>query len=131
MLMDQPAWVHHEAFWKCRSEFSPTLTVYRFHLGGGEDRTLFTGTADGRAFTSLPLKNATDWRGFVADFLTLYGAVRRASGAHFDAEQRTCHQAHCPHYEDNFCNMYPIVPRDFGSCGFPDRIRRLIDIIGS
>ena len=131
MLMDQPAWVRHETFWECRNVFSPTLTVYRFHLGDNNDRTLFTGTADGRVFTSLPLKNTTDWRGFVADFLTLYGAVRRASGAHFDAEQRTCHQARCPHYEDNFCNMYPIVPKDFEYCGFPDRIRRLIDIFGS
>jgi hypothetical protein len=131
MLMSQPAWVRDETFWKCRSEFSPTLTVYRFHLGGGDDRTLLIGNPDGRAFTSLPLRNASEWRAFVADWLTMYGAVRRASGAHFDSEQRTCHNAQCPHYGDNFCNMYPIVPKDFRFCGFPARIREQIEIYGS
>ncbi len=131
MLMDQPAWVLPETFGKWRDVFSPALAVYRFHLGGDDDCTFFTGTSDDRANTSLPLRNASEWRGFVADFLTIYGAVRRASGAHFDPEQRTCHLVQCPHYKHNFCNMYPIIPRDFASCGFPDRIRQLIDKIGS
>ena len=131
LLMDHPASVRHETFWECRNEFSPILTVYRFHLGDAVDRTLFTGVANGSAFTSLALRDAGEWRGFVADFLTIYGAVRRASGAHFDTAQRTCGHVECPQYAGNFCNMYPIIPNDYAACGFPDRIARLINTLGA
>jgi hypothetical protein len=129
-LMDQPGWVSPEILGHCRVEFAPTLSVFRFHLGNGEDRVVFTGPADGRAFTSLPLNSESEWRGFIADASTIYGAVRRASGAHFDADQRTCHHGACPHYESNFCNVYPVIPTDFKACGFPARIQNLIEVIG-
>jgi hypothetical protein len=56
----------------------------------------------------------------------MYGAVRRASGAHFDAFQRTCHHRGCPFYEKNYCNAYVIIPEDHARCGFPARIDSLI-----
>lgn len=127
LLMDQPAWVRPETISTCLKNFEPPLAVYRFHLGNGHDKVLFTGEANARGFTSLPLNTESDWRVFVADMLTIYGAVRRASGAHFDAEQRTCHHAQCPYYNANFCNAYPIIPSDYKLCGFPERIERLIN----
>jgi hypothetical protein len=125
MLMDQPGWVNPETFWKARDDFGPALTVYRFHLEDNDDVTLMTGVADGSGFISMPGLGPSDWRVFVADMLAMYGAVRRASGAHFDAGQRTCHHRDCPYYSDNFCNAYPIIPKDFRTCGFSERIERL------
>jgi hypothetical protein len=131
LLMDQPAWVRNETFWECRSEFSPSLSMFRFHLGDGQDRVLFVaGASDGRGFMSLPLNSLAEWRGFIADTLTVYGAVRRASGAHFDAHQRTCHHTLCPHYQANFCNTYPVIPADLTQCGFPARMQRMMELIG-
>lgn len=127
LLMDQPAWVTADTFWSCRQKFSPTVTVYRIHFEDRESRTLIAGNPDGSGFVSRGLSGPSDWRGFVADFLTMYGAVRRASGAHFDEDQRTCHHRQCPHYGDNFCNSYPIIPREHTSCGFPGRMANLVD----
>ena len=127
LLIDQPAWVRPETLGRCLTDFSPPLTVFRFHLGNEHDKIFFTGRANGQGFTSLPLSTESEWRAFVADTLTIYGAVRRASGAHFDAEQRTCHHSQCPYYNANFCNTYPIIPSDFRSCGFPKRIQELVN----
>jgi hypothetical protein len=129
LLMDQPAWVTNETFWKCREQLAPPLTIYRFHTADGRDKTLLTGIAMNSEFTSFPITQPTQWRGFVADMLTMHGAVRRASGAHFDADQRTCYHSACPHYESNFCNSYVVVPSDHTQCGFPDRIHRLIEFM--
>ena len=61
------------------------------------------GLSDGVRFTTLPIDSQSDWRGFVADSLTQHGASRKASGAHFDAEQRACHHASYPQYDYNYC----------------------------
>jgi hypothetical protein len=67
----------------------------------------------------------------IADVLAMYSTMRRASGAHFDADQRTCHWAGCPHYGPNFCNSYPGVPRSsFRSCTYPKIMSNLVEIIG-
>jgi hypothetical protein len=129
MLMDQPAWVSGEIFDRCMQKFSPTLTVYRVHFDDGDSRTLLAGAPDAGGFTSRGMSTATDWRGFLADFMTMYGAVRRASGAHFDEEQRTCHHRGCPHYEDNFCNSYLIIPSEYSSCGFAKRMANLVNTV--
>ncbi len=129
VIMDQPGWVNRDDLNACRSYFSPAFTVYRFHLGEGRDRVLWEGRAEWKGFTTLPLETDSEWRGFVADMLTMYGAVRRASGSHFNESQRTCHHHNCPHYEANFCNTYPIIPKEFHACGFPERMQRLVDTI--
>lgn len=127
LLMDHPAWVSADTFMKCRQEFGPMLTVYRVHFDDGDSRTIVNGDPDGRRFASLGLRVPSDWHGFLADLMTMYGSVRRASGAHFDEDQRTCHHRRCPHYLGNFCNSYPIIPKEHSTCGFPERIARLVD----
>lgn len=128
LLMGQPAWVRPQTLHQALRQFAPMLTVYRFHVDGVNDRTLLTGPADGSGFASLTVGGAPHWRAVVADMLTLYGAVRRASGAHFDSAQRTCHHAACPHHGDNFCNMFPAVPARYTACTFPARMRALVDL---
>lgn len=128
LLMGQPGWVRPQTRHAALRRFAPMLTVYRFHVDGVNDRTVVTGHADGSGFTSLPVAGPSHWRGLVADVLTMYGAVRRASGAHFDSDQRTCHHRDCPHHGENFCNMFPGVPATHTACSFPERMRHLIDI---
>ncbi len=125
MIFDQPGWVRPDHFDRWLEEFTPPFSIYRFHLETGGDRVVFVGRADVREFTSPPMGSAGAWRAFLADTLTIYGAVRRASGAHFDEEQRTCHHRACPHYAANLCNTYPVIPENFADCGFPVRLDRL------
>lgn len=123
MVIDMPGWIDSNLANYCGREFSPPISVANFHLKDGGDKVVWFGTADLSGFTSFENVSST---GFIADFLTMYGAVRRASGAHFDNEQRVCYHNQCPHYLANFCNAYPIVPSSYKECGFPDRIKRLI-----
>lgn len=128
-VLDYPGWMSPETFRTCRTEFSPPVTVFRFHMPDGADRTFLWGTGDISGFTSFPSEEEDPGhRGFITDFMTMYGVVRRASGAHFDGYQRTCHHRECPHFESNFCNAYPIVPEQFEECGFPARIDRLVQL---
>lgn len=127
--LDYPGWMG-DSFGKLRKHFTPPLTVFRFHLGDLGDRVFLQGEEPAKAFSTVPL-SGREWHGFVADVMAMYSAVRRASGAHFDAEQRTCHHKGCPHYELNFCNSYPIVPLDHATCGFPNRMQKLMEIWSS
>lgn len=127
-LLDLPGWVDSETFRECRSEFRAPLSIFRFHMGQGRDRVFSCGTGVGGGFTSIPGPTDGTYRDFIADTLTMYGAVRRASNAHFNELQRTCHHSECPHYIENFCNAYPIVPLRFEDCGFPARLTNLIAI---
>ena len=126
MVFDQPGWIWPDDFDRWLDDFTPPFSVYRFHVPAGRDRVLFFGRADVQEFTSPPMASASEWRAFLADTLTIYGAVRRASGAHFDTEQRTCHHVGCPHYAANLCNTYPVIPENFADCGFPARLDRLV-----
>lgn len=125
MVMDQPAWVDREVVEGCLEAFSPSLNVYRFHFADGTSRVIFTGEGRAGDFSTFEIPDASQWRGFIADILTMYGAIRSLSGAHFDGQQRTCHHSQCPHYAINLCNTYPIIPADFRDCGFPARLSRL------
>jgi len=97
-------------------------------MGDGRDKVFMGGTGDVSGFTSLSNPEDPQYHQFIADSLAMYGAVRRASGAHFDENQRMCHHHDCPHFEPNFCNAYPRVPDSFETCGFPTRIERLINL---
>jgi len=127
-LLGQPAWVDTRMMEGCMNDFAPPLSIIRFHLGGGQDRVFCIGRGDFSGFTTVHDGSDPRSKGLIADCMTMYGAVRRASGAHFDGEQRTCHHLNCPEYAHNYCNAYPIIPRSYTACGFPDRINRLIKL---
>lgn len=127
-VLDQPGWMSNEVFSQCRREFLPPVSVFKFHLGNDRDRVFIHGNMTAPSFLEyMGVVDNTEFKGFIADSLSMYGAIRRASGAHFDADQRTCHHNVCPHFESNFCNMYPVIPDNFQDCGFPARLERLIN----
>ena len=127
-LIDQPGWVNKDIFWQYAEAFSPPISVFRFHVGSGRDRVFMYGTGNVSGFTTLEDPGDPHHRGFIADLLAMYGAVRRASGAHFDEMQRVCYHFDCPEFEPNFCNSYALVPDPFETCGFPQRMERLINL---
>lgn len=127
-ILDMPGWVHDEALSECMTKFSSPVTAIRFHIPNGHDKFFIYGKTDLSGFTNLHSPQDQKFRGFLVDFMTMYGAVRRASGAHFDETQRTCYHYQCPHYPNNFCNSYPIIPERYEDCGFPKRIDRLIEL---
>lgn len=123
-IIDQPAWISEDVLLEARRTFQPLFSFARFHASTGNDSSFWWGRVDNS--TPLPGVDPEGHRGIFADTLTMYGAVRRASGAHFDGSQRTCHHIACPYYEANYCNAYPIVPPEYTTCGFPKRMQRLI-----
>jgi hypothetical protein len=127
-VMDFPGFANEHTFALCMTEMQPPVSVYRFHLSSGNDHVVLHGDTAGKAFLGTTPLDASQYRGFIADTLTMYGAVRAASGAHFDADQRTCHHEKCPLYAQNLCNAYPIVPASFEQCGFTARVDRFINL---
>ncbi len=107
-LIEAPGWAEIDTFWECMRDFAPPLTFVRFHLDGKQDRVISLGERE----YQFPLM----------DLVTIYSTVRRASGAHFDSDSRLCHHVHCPEYEPNFCNCYPVIPEDFANCTFRKRV---------
>lgn len=126
-LIDQPGWVPKYVMNKFLSEFSPPISAFRFHLGSGHDRVFMIGDGDFSGFTEMKDPEDPQLKGTIADFQAAYGAVRRASGAHFDESQRFCYHSSCPEFEMNFCNAYTSIPDSFKKCGFTQRTQRMIN----
>ncbi len=127
-LIDQPGWVNKDIFWEYEAAFSPPISVFRFHLESGRDRVFMYGTGNIAGFTTIEDPKDSDNRGFIADLIAMYGAVRRASGAHYDETQRICYHSDCPEFKSNFCNSYTLIPDSFEVCGFPQRMKHLINL---
>lgn len=124
-VMSQPRVVGAEILNGLQDKFTPPLTVVTIHAGD-RPRTVL---ASNRSFRNVETPSgmpAQSFKGMVADVLTMYSAVRRATGAHFSADQRTCGHHSCPLFELNYCNSYPIVPTNFEDCGFAVRMDRLV-----
>ncbi len=128
-IIDFPGWFP-EFIPLAREGFSPPLTVYKFHFADGSSRVLLYGRGiKNWAFgTQFEEWETTGWKDIAADLMAQFGAVRKASSAAFDENQRTCGHAECPHYTSNLCNSYPIVPENWQECGFPKRIANQISI---
>jgi hypothetical protein len=127
-VMDFPGNVTDKTFSVCMNEFQPPVSVYRFHFTSGQDRVIIHGDTQPKSFLGNKGLAPAEYRGFIADTLAMYSAVRTASGVHFDADQRTCHHTACPMYKRNPCNAYPLVPEVFAQCGFQARVGRLINV---
>lgn len=92
------------------------FTALRFHRGSDEgvDRVITMG---GCGMSTVPEEVQIQLM-----YLTTYSTIRRASGAHFDADHRLCPHRRCPEWEHNFCNSYPAVPADWHDCKFPENV---------
>jgi hypothetical protein len=91
--------------------------------------TLLKFTIKGQNVVAL----AGDWQPngrnpqLFVDWLAIYGVVRRWVNALMDPSFRLCHHKSCPHYDQNLCNMWVLIPDRFEDCRFPDRIKRLVE----
>ncbi len=124
-FMDLPGWGSRSTGKLLSSELYPPITVYRFHLGDGADKILINGVLPNENSGSTQ-DQVSGSKGFLIDFLAMYGAVRQANRRHLEAEHHTCHHLTCPHFATNYCNVYPLIPDRFQDCGFPARMERLI-----
>jgi hypothetical protein len=123
-VMSQPRVAGAKMLDGLQDKFTPPLSLVTIHA---LDRRR-TVTISNRAFRTVevPAGMAACFKGMAADVLTMYSAVRRASGAHFNADQRTCGHKSCSLFELNYCNSYPIIPTRFEDCGFAARMDRLV-----
>lgn len=124
-LLDQPGWADGNLLVAAQMGFDPVLSIYKFTFPDGTTRTFLTGISKAQNFSTLNLSTPSEWRGFIADFLTMYGVVRRFGNVHIEEYSRTCGHRACPHYELNLCNAYPIITGDHEKCGFPKRLIRI------
>ena len=105
-------------------KFFPPMTVASFHFMDNSSRVITCGNTD---LVSNVFSNGGIG---IIELFSLYSTVRRASGAHFDPDQRTCHWTACPHYGPNFCNSFPRVPRvSYQECTFPKVTSDLVRIV--
>lgn len=70
--------------------------------------------------------SSSQGRGFIVELLSVYGAFRRATGAHMTEVARTCHHRDCPHFAANFCNFYLMIPERHEDCAFPQVLHNWI-----
>lgn len=49
---------------------------------------------------------------------TLFGAVRRATGAFYADDVRLCPHTECPEYNHNYCNSWVFIHKTYQECGF-------------
>jgi len=117
-VLDLTGYVAPEYFGTCWQSFRPPATVYRFRFADGDNRVLFIRGGE----KVLEVGGYDGGPGAIADLLTMWSTVRRATGAHYDVNERLCHHAKCPEFASNYCSLYPIVPDEFAKCGFRERV---------
>ena len=118
LLLDQPGYLDGDMVAEAMRDFAP-FTITCFHLRDGRNRIIVTAAGE------IEENNALFHGDFWLRSLTLYSAVRRAAGVHFDPESRLCYHNGCPEYEPNYFNAYPNLPEDFRQCKFRERVRQL------
>lgn len=120
-VLDLAAYARPEVFRDCLRSFRPPVLIMRFSLSDGSSRVFFVPGSE----KVMEIAGIDGGPGAIADIYTMWSIVRRASGAHFDEDARLCHHSDCPEFKYNYCNLYPIVPENFESCGF---LRRFDDL---
>lgn len=130
--LDYPIYVTNEDAHNLAFNTDRQTRIFRFFFEDQHDRVFTIGDSNlGSVFLShgFAKMDQSDFRGFVVDTLAAYGAFRRASGIQLTEAGRTCYHADCPHYTDNFCNSYPLIPEKFEDCGFEERLTSWINRI--
>jgi len=127
--LDLPGYVTNDDAHSFAFAAEPQLRVVRVFFEDGFDKVFAVGDGlVGPAFKDPELSHlsASEFRGFILETMAVYGAFRRTFGAHMAEAAQTCHHVACPHYDDNFCNAYPLIPASFQQCGFPGRMQEWI-----
>ena len=126
LAIDHPSYLSPAQRAIVTQKFFPPITVTTFHFLDGTTRPVMWGNID--MISSFFGRSGIG----IANLFAIYSSTRRAGGAHFDSDHRTCHWAACPHFGPNYCNSYPGIPKDdFTRCTFPKGMSALISTIGS
>lgn len=121
LLLSQLPWAKKLALSSMEGEFYPPLTILRFQVNEKENRVIHVGYVE--KFVLVPGGRAP-----LIDLLTMFSIVRRATGSHFDTDLRLCHHVACPHYNANYCNLYPVIPKTWEQCKFPQLAESLTQV---
>ena len=113
LLLSKPG--HIEEVADFLVEYAPACSFVRFHIDGINDRVITTVDRSFDEQKKFSLKYE----------LSLYSAVRRASGSHYDGYSRLCHHENCPEYAHNYCNCFPGIPAVFEDCSFLQYVEEL------
>lgn len=130
--IDVPGYVSNHDAHRFAFSAEPELRIVRVFMDEGGDRVFPLGEGlVGPAFKDdfFSELSASEFRGFILDLLASYGAFRRATSTQMTEAARTCIHQGCPHYDANYCNCYPIIPREFVDCGFPSRMSRWVTVM--
>lgn len=121
-LIVQPGWAPREVFSEALNDFYPPLKILHFTLKDETNRIILGGNTGAAAPDFLESGN-------LLTLLTAFSVLRRATQTHYNPNIRLCHHVDCPHYPKNFCNLYPVIPTKWQSCGFPARVTEISNII--
>lgn len=108
--------------------FNAPIAILKFTVSG-ENIILLCGDIKKWSYANLKGITETSIKGLFIDTLVQFGVVRRLSNALMDDDFRLCHHTGCPLYEDNLCNTWIFVPKEYRDCGFPERMKYVKDSI--
>ncbi|WP_408041541.1 hypothetical protein [Tenacibaculum amylolyticum] len=120
-VLDYPGYLNDQIIKYVSQKFNPAVTFAKFTFASGESRVL--------TFGQLGYGVEYDWPLPLIDLFTIYSTMKRAAMIQYFDKHRMCGHKNCSFFESNFCNSYPVIPRDFNECGFPNRINYLTKAI--
>lgn len=118
-FMDYPGYMKGDFMQELSKEFFPTITFLKFNIDGVNDRVLTFGSLNYTHNFNFPIP--------IVDLLTIFSVVKRATEVQYIEGNRLCHHSECPEFHLNFCNSYPVIPNRFELCGFPNKVKKLIN----
>lgn len=128
--LDMPRYVDNKEARQFAQSAEPSLQILRIFMDDGSDQTFAIGSGLTKAAFGDKAVGEDTGRAAV-DILAAYGAFRRAFNLPMTEAARTCHLSDCPHFENNLCNCYPMIPDRFEDCGFPIRMQNWVEMLRS
>ena len=117
-LLDVPGEIPRSVFFGCFQEFLPMIFA-RYDL---PSRTRVVSLGDKSELDGIRrIEEAAPGTSGAASFIdqfTIFGAVRRATGAFYADDMRLCPHRECPEYGHNYCNSWIFIHKTYQECGF-------------
>lgn len=99
--------------------FLPDGSVQSYPLGNFETRGSFGGS-------NAPDLNDSEARGVMLDIIVVLSTIKGVVEPDLASSIRRCHHLDCQYFSANFCSSYPLVPKDFRTCMFPEKLSRMV-----
>ena len=114
-----PSLATKETFHYCFGTYQPPWTIGRFDLPtrtkivsfGRLDEIDYVGRIERRG-------HGINGSAALVDMFTMFGAIRRATGAFYAEDMRLCPHVECPEYNFNYCNSWIFIHEHFNRCKF-------------